>query len=159
MRSSHKEKLELDDAMIQEQALAAAILFKQHQQNGTLPSFNRSTSLRYLNAGSKKVTLPRSSSSRARSQSPSAMTSKEILHKIKIHAQTKPIAVRQTVSQRRQLIYKNITCSSRCAELPELRDATGTTPCLPKNWNEQVICLIITSSTLEMAEQGYNKRS
>ncbi|KAI9074769.1 hypothetical protein K1719_043301 [Acacia pycnantha] len=84
MRSSRKEKLELDDAMIQEQALAAAILFKQHQQNGTLPSFDRFTSLRYPNAGSKKVTLPWSLSSKARPPSPSAMTSKEILHKIKI---------------------------------------------------------------------------
>ncbi|KAI9083394.1 hypothetical protein K1719_034608 [Acacia pycnantha] len=74
MRSSRKEKLELDDAMIQEQALPVVILFKQHQQNGTLPSFECSTSLRYPNAGSKKVTLPWSSSSRARSPSPFAMT-------------------------------------------------------------------------------------
>lgn len=63
-RSSRKEKI--DDAVIQEQALAAAILFKQHQQNGTLP-FDRSSSFRYPNAGYKKNSLPRSSSSRARS--------------------------------------------------------------------------------------------
>ncbi|XP_031249109.1 putative methylesterase 11, chloroplastic isoform X1 [Pistacia vera] len=67
---SRKDKL--DDALIQEQALAAAILFRQHQQQnggaGGLP-FNRSTSLRYPNgsSGSKKNQLPRSSSSRARS--------------------------------------------------------------------------------------------
>ncbi|KAK8693255.1 hypothetical protein V6N13_070848 [Hibiscus sabdariffa] len=69
-RSSRKDKL--DDAVIQEQALAAAILFRQHQQqNGgaSLP-FDRATSLRYPNSssGSKKAgQLPRSSSARARS--------------------------------------------------------------------------------------------
>ncbi|KAF5725416.1 putative methylesterase 11 chloroplastic isoform X2 [Tripterygium wilfordii] len=61
IRSTRKE-----DALIQEQALAAAILFRQHQQNGNVP-FNRSASLRYPNSGSKKTQLPRSSSSRARS--------------------------------------------------------------------------------------------
>ncbi|KAI4346692.1 hypothetical protein L6164_007565 [Bauhinia variegata] len=64
MRSSRKDKL--DDAIIREQALAAAILFKQHQKNGTLP-FDRSSSMRYPNGWSKKNSLPRSSSSRARS--------------------------------------------------------------------------------------------
>ncbi|KAH7532739.1 putative methylesterase 11, chloroplastic [Ziziphus jujuba] len=68
IRSSRKEKL--DDALLQEQALAAAILFQQHQQqqNGSLP-FDRSASLRYPNSSSKKNAnaLPRSSSSRARS--------------------------------------------------------------------------------------------
>ncbi|OAY56926.1 putative methylesterase 11, chloroplastic isoform X2 [Manihot esculenta] len=58
------------DSVIQEQALAAAILFRQHQQqngSGPLP-FDRSASLRYPNnSGSKKTQLPRSSSSRARS--------------------------------------------------------------------------------------------
>ncbi|XP_062151018.1 putative methylesterase 11, chloroplastic [Alnus glutinosa] len=64
IRSSRKEKF--DDALIQEQALAAAtILLQQH--NGALP-FDRSSSLRYPNSGSKKSNqLPRSSSSRARS--------------------------------------------------------------------------------------------
>ncbi|XP_044468865.1 putative methylesterase 11, chloroplastic [Mangifera indica] len=67
---SRKDKL--DDALIREQALAAAMLFRQHQQQnggaGGLP-FDRSTSLRYPNgsSGSKKTQLPRSSSSRARS--------------------------------------------------------------------------------------------
>ncbi|KAL4351964.1 hypothetical protein GQ457_06G034300 [Hibiscus cannabinus] len=70
VRSSRKDKL--DDAVLQEQALAAAILFRQHQQqNGgaSLP-FDRATSLRYPNSssGSKKAgQLPRSSSSRTRS--------------------------------------------------------------------------------------------
>ncbi|PON73643.1 Methyl esterase [Trema orientale] len=64
IRSSRKEKL--DDALLHEQALA--ILFQQHHQNGSLP-FDRSASLRYPNSNSKKSsnTLPRSSSSRARS--------------------------------------------------------------------------------------------
>ncbi|PPS13704.1 hypothetical protein GOBAR_AA06907 [Gossypium barbadense] len=70
VRSSRKDKP--DDSLLQEQALAAAILFRQHQQqNGgaSLP-FDRSASLRYPNSssGSKKAgQLPRSSSSRARS--------------------------------------------------------------------------------------------
>ncbi|KAF8399612.1 hypothetical protein HHK36_015481 [Tetracentron sinense] len=64
IRSSKKEKLE--DSIIQEQAIAAAILFQHHQQNGTLP-FDRSASLRYPVPGLKKQSLPRSSSSRARS--------------------------------------------------------------------------------------------
>ncbi|OVA00818.1 hypothetical protein BVC80_9083g130 [Macleaya cordata] len=68
IRSSKREKLE--DTLIQEQAVAAAILFKHHQQNGTLPNFDRSTSLRHpvsSSASTKKQSLPRSSSSRARS--------------------------------------------------------------------------------------------
>ncbi|KAF5201381.1 Esterase pir7b [Thalictrum thalictroides] len=72
MRSSKKEKME--DALIHEQAIAAALLFQHHQQNGTLP-FDRSSSLRHpspgaaaaAGTGSKKQSLPRSSSSRPRS--------------------------------------------------------------------------------------------
>ncbi|KAE8734543.1 putative methylesterase 11 [Hibiscus syriacus] len=67
VRSSRKDKL--DDAVVQEQALAAAILFRQQNGGASLP-FDRAASLRYLNsgAGSKKAgQLPRSSSSRARS--------------------------------------------------------------------------------------------
>nr|DAD31482.1 TPA_asm: hypothetical protein HUJ06_010333 [Nelumbo nucifera] len=64
IRSSKKEKLE--DSLIQEQAIAAALLFQHHQQNGTLP-FDRSISLKYPVPGSRKQSLPRSSSSRARS--------------------------------------------------------------------------------------------
>ncbi|CAJ1833944.1 unnamed protein product [Sphenostylis stenocarpa] len=68
-RSSSRRERKLDDAAIREQAIAAAILFKQHQQQ---QNFDRSTSLRYPNGVSKKNssssnTLPRSSSSRARS--------------------------------------------------------------------------------------------
>ncbi|XP_043706805.1 putative methylesterase 11, chloroplastic [Telopea speciosissima] len=64
VRSSSKEKRE--DSLTQEQALAAALLFHQHQQNGTLP-FDRSASLRCPVPGSKKQSLPRSTSSRPRS--------------------------------------------------------------------------------------------
>lgn len=65
IRSSRKEKPE--DAIILEQARAAALLFQQHQQNASIP-FDRSTSLRYpASLASKKQPLPRSSSSRARS--------------------------------------------------------------------------------------------
>ncbi|KAJ8755040.1 hypothetical protein K2173_016501 [Erythroxylum novogranatense] len=67
IRSTRKDST---DFLIQEQALAATILFRQHQQqneSGTL-LFDRSTSLRYSNSNwSKKTQLPRSSSSRARS--------------------------------------------------------------------------------------------
>ncbi|KAI3953713.1 hypothetical protein MKW98_017537 [Papaver atlanticum] len=67
---SKREKIE--DTHIQEQAIAAAILFKQHQQQqqqnggGTSIPFDRSTSLRH-SACSRKQSLPRSSSTRARS--------------------------------------------------------------------------------------------
>ncbi|BAT83265.1 hypothetical protein VIGAN_04039000 [Vigna angularis var. angularis] len=69
-RSASRRERKLDDAAIREQAIAAAILFKQHQQQQQ--NFDRSTSLRYPNGVSKKSsgssnTLPRSSSSRARS--------------------------------------------------------------------------------------------
>jgi hypothetical protein len=66
--TSRREKKKLDDAMIREQAIAAALLYKQHQQN---QQFDRSSSLRYPNGVSKRNngsnSLPRSSSSRARS--------------------------------------------------------------------------------------------
>ncbi|XP_021905355.1 putative methylesterase 11, chloroplastic [Carica papaya] len=67
IRSSRKDKL--NDSLVQEQALAAAILFSQRQQQngGSSLPFDRSASLRYPNSGSKKTQLPRSSSSRARS--------------------------------------------------------------------------------------------
>ncbi|CAI9109856.1 OLC1v1009775C1 [Oldenlandia corymbosa var. corymbosa] len=62
IRSSKKE-----EAVIHERALAAAILLQQQLQNGGV-SFDRSTSLRYSNGSAKRSqTLPRSSSSRARS--------------------------------------------------------------------------------------------
>ncbi|KAJ7971084.1 Methyl esterase [Quillaja saponaria] len=64
VRSSLKERL--DDSIIDEQALAAAILFQQHQQNGSLP-FDRCASHRSSNSNTKKNSFARSSSSRARS--------------------------------------------------------------------------------------------
>ncbi|KAK9116036.1 hypothetical protein Sjap_014983 [Stephania japonica] len=68
IRSSRRERSE--DELIQEQAIAAALLFQHHQQNGTLPaSFDRSASLRHppIGGSKKQHNLPRSSSSRARS--------------------------------------------------------------------------------------------
>ncbi|XP_052204464.1 putative methylesterase 11, chloroplastic isoform X2 [Diospyros lotus] len=64
VRSAKKE-----ESVIHEQALAAAILFQQHQHltGGALP-FDRSASLRYpAPSSNKQPPLPRSSSSRARS--------------------------------------------------------------------------------------------
>ncbi|KAL3526604.1 hypothetical protein ACH5RR_011260 [Cinchona calisaya] len=67
MHSTKKE-----ESIIHERALAAAILLQQQLQNGGgvggTPPFDRSTSLRYPNGTAKRnQTLPRSSSSRARS--------------------------------------------------------------------------------------------
>ena len=62
------EKLEFDDALIHQQALSAAFLFHQHQQNGSLPlNLNRSTSVVYPSTAAPKK-LPKSSSSRQRSR-------------------------------------------------------------------------------------------
>ncbi|KAK4765985.1 hypothetical protein SAY87_007627 [Trapa incisa] len=72
VRSFRKDKFD-DSELIREQAIAAAILFGQQQQqhNGSIPPFERSASLRYPNSSSssssKRQSLPRSSSTRARS--------------------------------------------------------------------------------------------
>ena len=61
-------KLEFDDALIHQQAFAAAFLFHKHQQNGSLPlNLNRSTSVVYPSTAAPKK-LPKSSSSRQRSR-------------------------------------------------------------------------------------------
>ncbi|KAG7979109.1 hypothetical protein I3843_05G114100 [Carya illinoinensis] len=63
--SKNKGKLD-EDAFIQQQAIAAALLFRHHQQNGSL-SLSRSTSLVFPSSpGPKK--LSKSSSSRQRSR-------------------------------------------------------------------------------------------
>ncbi|CAA2979425.1 methylesterase 11, chloroplastic [Olea europaea subsp. europaea] len=63
IRSSRKE-----GNLINEQALAAAILFQQQLQNGGAAPFDRSASLRYPSGNSKRnQALNRSSSSRTRS--------------------------------------------------------------------------------------------
>ncbi|CAL1357663.1 unnamed protein product [Linum trigynum] len=69
VRSARKDS---NDSLIQEQALAAALMFRQQNGAGattTTAAFDRSVSHRYPNgnAGSKKNPLPRSASSRARS--------------------------------------------------------------------------------------------
>ncbi|XP_023756215.1 putative methylesterase 11, chloroplastic [Lactuca sativa] len=68
VRSSSVKKEKFDDALLHEQAIAAALLFQQHQQqNG---AFDRSISLRHPSGGSNSKChqgIPRSSSTRRRS--------------------------------------------------------------------------------------------
>lgn len=68
-----------DDAFIQQQALAAALLFRQHQQNLSLP-LARSTSVVYPSPGPKK--LPKSSSSRQRSSSDSLIHTYQLVKQV-----------------------------------------------------------------------------
>lgn len=66
------KKLDDEDAQLRQQAIAAALLFRQHQQNLNPLPLNRSTSVVYPNPSPgilKK--LPKSSSSRQRSRSDS----------------------------------------------------------------------------------------
>ena len=79
MRSSRKEKVQ--DALIHEQAVAAAILFQQHQRNGGSLPFDRSASLRFP-AGPKKNSLPRSSSSRARSLTDPLLQPQQLVNQV-----------------------------------------------------------------------------
>ncbi|KAE8697424.1 putative methylesterase 11 [Hibiscus syriacus] len=84
VRSSRKDKL--DDAVLQEQALAAAILFRQQNGGASLP-FDRAASLRYPNSssGSKKAgQLPRSSSSRARSLTDPLLQPRQLVNQDKL---------------------------------------------------------------------------
>ncbi|KAI3665816.1 hypothetical protein L6452_44451 [Arctium lappa] len=71
VRSSSVKKEQFDDALLHEQAIAAALLFQQHQQNGdVLPDFDRSTSLRHPSGGANSKSqqvVSRSSSTRRRS--------------------------------------------------------------------------------------------
>lgn len=61
--SSSVKKEVIDDDLIRQQALAAVMLL--HQQNGSVPRFDRSNSVQYpLSSSKKKNKLPRSSSSR-----------------------------------------------------------------------------------------------
>ncbi|KVI02592.1 putative methylesterase 11, chloroplastic [Cynara cardunculus var. scolymus] len=71
VRSSSVKKEKFDDALLHEQAIAAALLFQQHQQNGDyLPHFDRSTSIRHPPGGANskcQQVVSRSSSTRRRS--------------------------------------------------------------------------------------------
>ncbi|GFY84861.1 methyl esterase 11 [Actinidia rufa] len=79
IRSTKKDKLE--DSVIHERALAAAILFQQHLQNGGDVQFDRSTSLRCPPSnGRKQAALPRSSSSRARSLTDPLLQPQQLLN-------------------------------------------------------------------------------
>ncbi|KDP41318.1 hypothetical protein JCGZ_15725 [Jatropha curcas] len=63
-----KEELLMDDKVLAEQAMAAAMLFRQHQKNGNDLPFPRSTSVVYHSHGSnKKQSFTKSYSSRQRS--------------------------------------------------------------------------------------------
>lgn len=93
-RSSKRENFKFDDPVLHQQALAAAaiILQQQQRQNGSLP-FDRSTSVRYAtsnNNGSSKnkngVTLPRSSSSRARSLTDPLLQPHQLLNQVSFFA-------------------------------------------------------------------------
>ncbi|KAK1389834.1 putative methylesterase 11, chloroplastic [Heracleum sosnowskyi] len=61
--SAAVKKQVIDDDLIQQHALAAVMLLRQHQQNGSVPRFDRSNSVQYPFSSSKKQNkLPRSSS-------------------------------------------------------------------------------------------------
>ncbi|KAK9741214.1 hypothetical protein RND81_03G089300 [Saponaria officinalis] len=89
MRSSstRRESISFEDHVLHEQALAAAaaIILQQQRQNiGSLP-FDRSVSLRHQPFSKKQqnqsqVTLPRSSSSRARSSTDTLLQPHQLLH-------------------------------------------------------------------------------
>lgn len=74
--SENKKKMAVSfDGRLDEQALAAALLFNHHQRNnGNSLPFPRSQSVVYPSSGSKKHGLTRSSSSRRRSHSESLLT-------------------------------------------------------------------------------------
>ncbi|KAJ6902660.1 hypothetical protein NC651_020210 [Populus alba x Populus x berolinensis] len=74
--SENKKKMAASfDGRLDEQALAAALLFNHHQRNnGNSLPFPRSQSVVYPSSGSKKHGLTRSSSSRRRSHSESLLT-------------------------------------------------------------------------------------
>ena len=78
--------------MMHERALAAAILYQQHKQQlqngggdgGVLP-FDRSSSLRYPTVNAKKQrTLPRSSSSRARSLTDPLLQPHQLVNQVRL---------------------------------------------------------------------------
>ena len=74
--------------MMHECALAAAILYQQHKQqlqNGGVLPFERSSSLRYPTVNAKKQqTLPRSSSSRARSLTDPLLHPHQLVNQVRL---------------------------------------------------------------------------
>ncbi|XP_022726149.1 putative methylesterase 11, chloroplastic [Durio zibethinus] len=81
-RGSSSGSLNLDDhesSIIQEQAIAAALLYRHHQINGSLP-FIRSTSVVHPSPGSKKQRFPRSSSTRQPSPSDPMINRQQLVH-------------------------------------------------------------------------------
>lgn len=78
-RSGRKERAE--EALIHEQALAAAAALLGQQNGGALP-FDRSSSLRYPGHGQKKQALQRSSSSRARSLTDPVVQPQQLVNQV-----------------------------------------------------------------------------
>ncbi|EOY01673.1 Methyl esterase 13, putative isoform 3 [Theobroma cacao] len=81
-RASSAGSLDLDQhesAVIQEQAIAAALLFRHHQSNNSLP-FIRSTSVVHPSPGSKKHRFPRSSSTRQPSPSDPTLRPQQLVN-------------------------------------------------------------------------------
>ncbi|KAF8105720.1 hypothetical protein N665_0157s0283 [Sinapis alba] len=79
--TSRRDNNKFEDAVTQEQALAAAaILSRQQKHGGSLP-FDRSASQRCPVSGSKKNQLPRSSSSRSRSSTDPLLQPHHFLNK------------------------------------------------------------------------------
>lgn len=82
---SYRKKDKSEDAIIREQALAAALLFQQQNGRNSL-LFDRSASVRYPNANSKKQQgLPRSSSSRARSLTDPLLQPHQLVNKVSFY--------------------------------------------------------------------------
>lgn len=80
IRSSRKE-----GNLINEQALAAAILFQQQLQNGGAAPFDRSASLRYPSGNSKRnQALNRSSSSRTRSLTDPLLQPHQLINQVNL---------------------------------------------------------------------------
>ena len=86
VRSLSRRRENFDDAMIHEHAIAAALLFQQHQQqNGGVLPFDRSTSLRHLpgSTNSKRHNpLPQSSSTRPRSVADPLLPPQQLLNQV-----------------------------------------------------------------------------
>lgn len=83
VRSSSVKKEKFDDALLHEQAIAAALLFQQHQQqNG---AFDRSISLRHPSGGSNSKChqgIPRSSSTRRRSLADPMLPLQQLINQV-----------------------------------------------------------------------------
>ncbi|KAJ0712332.1 putative alpha/beta hydrolase-1 [Helianthus annuus] len=78
VRSSSIKREKFDDSVIHEHAIAAALLFQQ--QNGGVLPFDRSSSLRHVPNSKRHQSLPRSSSTRARSLTDPLLPPQQLLN-------------------------------------------------------------------------------